>query len=82
MTEALETVRLVRQRAGYQFWPDSLSYADCDLAHVRGHRQVADAYLAALAGAHDDARLATLDGGPVTVLSGLAFLVPDDHGPA
>ena len=43
--EALESLRLVRQRAGYAFWRDSLSYVDADLDHVRGHRQVTDAYL-------------------------------------
>lgn len=31
------------------FWPDSISYTDVDLRHVVGHRQVTDAYLAALA---------------------------------
>lgn len=43
-----------------EFWPDSISYTQSDLLHVVGHRQVTDAYLAALARAHD-ARLATLD---------------------
>lgn len=42
------------------FWPDSLSYADTDLRHVTGHRQVADAYLVALADSRD-AKLATFD---------------------
>jgi toxin-antitoxin system PIN domain toxin len=43
-----------------EFWPDSISYADVALEHVTGHRQVTDAYLAALAASHA-ARLATLD---------------------
>jgi uncharacterized protein len=42
------------------FWPDDLSYERADLSGVRGHRQVTDAYLAALAAAHA-ARLATFD---------------------
>ncbi|MFT4229965.1 MAG: PIN domain-containing protein [Microbacterium sp.] len=41
-------------------WADDLSYADVDLRAVTGHRQVTDAYLAALA-AHHRGRLATLD---------------------
>lgn len=43
-----------------EFWPDSLSYRDADLSHVVGHRQVTDAYLAALA-ASKNALLATFD---------------------
>jgi len=58
-TAALQSLRLVRERSGYEFWPDSLSYADVDLHHVRGHRQVTDAYLASLVGSRPDARLAT-----------------------
>jgi predicted nucleic acid-binding protein len=44
----------------YEFWPDDASYAQADLSHVRGHRQVTDAYLVALARSHG-ARLVTLD---------------------
>ena len=43
-----------------EFWPDAISYRDADLAHVVGHRQVTDAYLAATAAARD-AQLATFD---------------------
>lgn len=32
-----------------QFWPDALSYADLDVGHIVGHRQVTDAYLAGVA---------------------------------
>lgn len=42
------------------FWPDSISYTAADLGHVVGHRQVTDAYLAALA-ASRGCRLATFD---------------------
>jgi len=42
------------------FWPDALSYRQADLSHVLGHRQVTDAYLAALA-ASNNALLATFD---------------------
>ena len=53
------------ERAGYEFWADSLSYAHADLGSVIGYRQVTDAYLVALVDAHDQARLATLDEGLV-----------------
>ena len=46
----------------HQFWPDSLAYCDILLRGVLGHRQVTDAYLAALA-RHHRAKLATLDRG-------------------
>lgn len=59
--EAKEALRMVRDRPGHEFWPDSLSYADARLDDVRGHRQVTDAYLASLAGSRADAKLATLD---------------------
>ena len=74
--EALQSLRLVRERAGYEFWPDSLSYADVDLHDVRGHRQVTDAYLASLAGARPEAKLATLDEGLARARPELTLLVP------
>lgn len=42
------------------FWPDSVSYATVSLDRVLGHRQVTDAYLAALA-VSNGGRLATFD---------------------
>jgi len=60
VAEAQELLRLVRGRQGFAWWPDDLSYADADLAHVRGHRQATDGYLAALAHQHGGL-LATLD---------------------
>jgi len=58
---ARAVLRLLHANPRCEFWPDKLSYADADLSHVRGHRQVTDAYLAALAATHDGALLATLD---------------------
>ncbi|MGH3968606.1 MAG: TA system VapC family ribonuclease toxin, partial [Mycobacterium sp.] len=46
----------------HEFWPDSISFADVELAGVLGHRQVTDAYLAQLARTHSG-RLATFDEG-------------------
>lgn len=45
---------------GYTFWGDSMSYAQVDLSHVIGHKQVTDAYLVALARSKGG-RLATFD---------------------
>ena len=46
----------------HHFWPDAIGYAAVNLAGVIGHRQVTDAYLAALA-RHHGGRLVTFDGG-------------------
>jgi len=77
LAEARETLRLVRERPGYEFWPDSLSYADARLDNVRGHRQVTDAYLASLVAARPDAKLATLEEALARSLPDVALLVPE-----
>jgi toxin-antitoxin system PIN domain toxin len=59
----------------HRFWPDDLGYGVVDLDAVVGHRQVTDAYLAALARARG-ARLATLDRGLVALHGDVADLVP------
>ena len=59
-----------------EFWPDDLSYAGADLSHVRGHRQVMDAYLAALVATRDGALLATLDVALTRDRPALTLLVP------
>jgi predicted nucleic acid-binding protein len=64
----------VRALPNCDFWPDTASYADIDLAHVRGHRQVTDAYLARLAQLHGGV-LATFDEGLVASLPDCTVLV-------
>lgn len=59
-----------------EFWPDALSYAAVDLAGIRGHRQVTDAYLVALA-ADRSAALATLDRALAARWPDTALLVGD-----
>lgn len=76
--DAKETLRVIGSRPGHEFWPDSLSYADAALGHVRGHRQVTDAYLAALADGRDGARLATLDEGAAQEMPATTYLIPAD----
>lgn len=57
---AAAVLAAVRRSDRSSFWPDTLSYAEVDLTGVRGHRQVTDTYLAALA-RHHQSQLATLD---------------------
>ena len=58
-----------------EFWEDSISYTTADLGHVVGHRQVTDAYLAALATSRGG-RLATFDQALATALSHSVELIP------
>lgn len=59
----------------HRFWPDDLDYAEIDLHHVTGHRQVTDAYLAGLA-RHHSGRLATFDRGLAQQEADVATLIP------
>lgn len=58
----------------HDFWPDHLPYSDVRMAGVIGHRQVTDAYLAALARARGGL-LATFDAGLAAVHTDVAELV-------
>ncbi|CAN5903259.1 type II toxin-antitoxin system ribonuclease VapC29 [soil metagenome] len=73
---AIEVLRAVQATPRCTFWPDSLSHADVALDHVRGHRQVTDAYLVALAAAQPDAVLATFDLGLVRELPARTVSIP------
>jgi toxin-antitoxin system PIN domain toxin len=70
-----EVLRAVATHPRCHRWPDSVSYLDADLTHVRGHRQLTDAYLASLAAAHGGV-LATLDVGLATALPAHTLLLP------
>ena len=69
LAQALAVLGAVTGHGRHQFWPDSLAYDQARWQGVMGHRQVTDAYLAALARAHHG-KLATFD-------KGLAALHPD-----
>jgi toxin-antitoxin system PIN domain toxin len=58
--DAVAVVRGVVAAQGHEFWPDGLGYDDIDMRGVIGHKQVTDAYLAALARSRGG-RLVTLD---------------------
>lgn len=66
----------VHAMSACEFWPDELSYVEADLRHVRGHRQVTDAYLVSLAANRRSSLLATLDEGLQQERPDLTHLVP------
>lgn len=59
----------------HRFWSDSLEYTALSWSGVMGHRQVTDAYLAALA-RHHGGKLATLDRGLAALHADVAVLIP------
>ena len=73
---AQQVLRSLHANARCEFWPDDLSYVGAHLDHVRGHRQVTDAYLAALVATHDGALLATLDEDLTRDRPAVTLLVP------
>lgn len=63
--DALDRLRRFQASGDHHFWPDSLSLGEggvIEPAHVRGHAQLTDVYLLALAVANDGC-LATFDRG-------------------
>lgn len=58
----------------HRFWPDDLSYAEVALRGVLGHRQVTDAYLAALA-RRNQGKLLTFDRGLAALHADVGVLV-------
>jgi toxin-antitoxin system PIN domain toxin len=59
---AIAFLQALTTRTGHYFWEDNIPYLHVDPRGIRGHRQVTDAYLAALAVSRG-AKLATLDRG-------------------
>ena len=72
--QAIDVVDAVSNHAQHTFWSDDLGYAEVDMRAVVGHRQVTDAYLAALARARGG-RLRTLDRGLAAVHADVAVLL-------
>ena len=62
--EALSLLRQITELPGHAFWPDDLPLLKAlgEVKNLSGHRQITDAYLLALAQAHEGT-LATLDQG-------------------
>lgn len=59
----------------HRFWPDDLDFGQVAMTGVIGHRQVTDAYLAALA-RHHGGQLATFDHGLAALHPDVAVTVP------
>ena len=74
-TAVTELLRAIHANPRCEFWSDSLSYANAELTHVRGHRQITNAYLASLA-ADQGGVLATLDQALADELPGSVALIP------
>ena len=71
---ALSTLTAIRQGADRVFWPADLPFAGPQLRGVIGHRQVTDAYLAALA-RDRGGRLITFDKGLATIHGDVVDLI-------
>lgn len=76
VTTVQSLLRTLHDDSRIEIWPENVSYADIDLTHVVGHRQVTDAYLAALA-THHGGRLATLDRALCEALPESTLLIPE-----
>lgn len=59
----------------HRFWPNDLGYDAVRMHGVIGHRQITDAYLAALARKHEG-KLATLDRGLAALHHDVTELIP------
>ena len=71
---ALAALLSLTSQDRHEFWADELGYADVRFAGVIGHRQVTDAYLAALARTKGG-RVATFDLGLAALHGDVAELV-------
>jgi predicted nucleic acid-binding protein len=70
-----DLLEAIHAMSSCEFWPDGVSCVDADLRHVRGHRQVTDAYLVSLAAGRRGAKLATMDEGLCRERPDLTLLV-------
>lgn len=71
---ALELLAAIQALPGHRFIEGAPSYREAKLDSVRGHRQLTDAWLAALA-RHQDMSLVTLDSGLAAVHGDVALLL-------
>ena len=68
---AVEVLARLAAHARHRFWPDALGYEEISWRGVLGHRQVTDAYLAALA-RHHKGKLVSFDRGLVALHTDVA----------
>lgn len=74
-TQAAAVLASLTSHRTHQFWPDDLDFGNVAMTGVIGHRQVNDAYLAALA-RHHVGQLATFDQGLAALRLDVAVTVP------
>jgi hypothetical protein len=72
--QAAEVLRQLCAHPRHRFWTDDLDYTGVSWTGVVGHRQVTDAYLAALVRAREG-RLATFDRGLAAIHADVAVLL-------
>lgn len=75
VNRAVSLLQAVKSWPSCQFWSEAPSYVDIDWRGVMGHKQVTDAYLAALARSRN-ARLASFDRGLAALRPDIVCLVP------
>ena len=73
-TQAVAALGSLTSHKAHQFWADDLDFGKVAMTGVVGHRQVTDAYLAALA-RHHHGQLATFDHGLATLHPDVALIV-------
>mgnify|MGYP002414120338 CR=1 FL=1 len=78
---AWHALRAVAEHPAHVFWDDGSSYLEIDPSAVLGHRQVTDAWLAALARRHRG-RVATFDAAFASTHVDVVDLLPEYASPA
>ena len=71
MAQAMTLLRALTEHPRHRFWADELGYEQVDPRAAQGHRQVTDAYLAALV-RHHGGKLVTFDKGLAALHSDVA----------
>jgi toxin-antitoxin system PIN domain toxin len=74
IADALALLAVLTAHSRHRFWPDAIGYDTIRTSGLQGHRQVTDAYLAALA-RHHGGRLATFDQGLAALHDDVAALL-------
>jgi uncharacterized protein len=74
--EAMQVLSLFLAHPAHRFWSEQPGYEQVDWNGVLGHRQVTDAYLAALA-RHHSGHVSTLDEGFAALHSDVVELIPN-----
>lgn len=75
IADAMAVLRGFLKHPRHRFWPDDSGYDAVSMDGVIGHRQITDAYLAALARKHQG-KLATLDRGLAALHHDVTTLIP------